>query len=594
MRTVAYLQQISMRAALCATLPILGTASPLAAQAQSPAAPSPTGSLQGRVLDQLGDPVPVAKVLVEDAEGRVLARTTADGEGVFACGRIPLQPAWRVTAEVPDHFARAAWLMPAPGANAATVQVFAAARMSGRVVDADGKAVPGASVVAAFDLSRLLAGAGGVTATTDKDGHYELDGVPLGTIDVRAWARGHVMATTQLHVSSACIVDLRLGKENGTTLHVVVDGLDPASAPEVRVALVAFLGTRVQTLPAELASGQLDNKGRLELAGLPDFDYQVRPFAERFTFTPAQALLAAGSREPTATFRAEPLGTVALQGVLRDATEHPLADQELVCHPAVGGRHAQTRTDAQGRFRMQVPVAPGAACIFWLQRSSAWVVVANVPPHGPVDGRALGCHTCNADPANVIMIHAVRAATVRGKVVDATRQPLRCGEVELAVRVTTSATTEWFPFATTQTDRDGAFVFPGLPGSDDELRASVDGSDGAGGSSSFHLAGGADHDVGTLQLTAPGTIEGAVQDGKGAPVVGARVLLLAWDLDHGRQGQGRVQEAISDAQGRYRFRGVAARGYGLQAVVGAAAASPGVELVDVAAGETKVVALPVK
>lgn len=76
----------SLIAAVFATLPAL-------AQSPGEAPCSPTGTVEGRVLGPLGEPMPNVEVIAtHDPRGQeVLAKTRTDGEGMFVMARLPIE-----------------------------------------------------------------------------------------------------------------------------------------------------------------------------------------------------------------------------------------------------------------------------------------------------------------------------------------------------------------------------------------------------------------------------------------------------------------------------------------------------------------------
>ena len=173
------------------------------------------GAVAGRVLAADGRPVAGADVLAGQGEGVVLealrsgdvtvVRTRTDGDGRFRLGGLPPGGGFRVSAVHPGlglAFARGVEVV-AGEVTPLDLRFAPAGAITGVVLaeDASGDAapVPGASVSVVprglrelFYAEEVLEAA---SATADPEGRFRLDPVPPGTVDVLAWAPGHLPAT---------------------------------------------------------------------------------------------------------------------------------------------------------------------------------------------------------------------------------------------------------------------------------------------------------------------------------------------------------------------------------------------------------------
>ena len=166
-----------------------------------PRAPIPaaqiTGTIRGIVIDSAGQPVPAAEVWCPGRPSAPdLARGLTDGDGRFVLTKIPLAPGWmRVCATARGHSRDQDWVQldfERPR-EFVRFQLWASESIAGRVLDAGGEPVAGASVTASYEHARVFGVEPLGAATTTADGSFSMSGVPLGEITVRAWAPGHAV-----------------------------------------------------------------------------------------------------------------------------------------------------------------------------------------------------------------------------------------------------------------------------------------------------------------------------------------------------------------------------------------------------------------
>lgn len=142
-------------------------------------------SARGRVVDAAGTPIEGAELSLSIASEDERVTTAADGRFVFF-GKGP----GLVSVKHP-RYQKTQQPLSLPSSEEVTIVLDAAASVSGRVVDADGKPVVGAKVetVPAFDVA--AAQDDGLKAFTDGDGHFELHGLRAGRFALMTTARGH-------------------------------------------------------------------------------------------------------------------------------------------------------------------------------------------------------------------------------------------------------------------------------------------------------------------------------------------------------------------------------------------------------------------
>jgi hypothetical protein len=194
----------------------------IAAWATSAEAPAKPRSLSaaGKVTNEQGQPVPGATVYLRewaharksaDPEGvllnDILAATTADEHGAFSFTDVPLRPPfldeiskstpfpWDVIVIAKGHSLGWSRVPPKGLHGSLAVRVDKEAKLTGRVTDADGKPLSGASVralrfqgldqgaqspVTTVDNLRLDGSMIAMIAETNADGIFSLDGMPRG------------------------------------------------------------------------------------------------------------------------------------------------------------------------------------------------------------------------------------------------------------------------------------------------------------------------------------------------------------------------------------------------------------------------------
>lgn len=556
-------------------------ASQVVGQTEQKAPAQATGRIEGIVVDGLSQPLVAADVWLVDEQGASVARTKTDGGGLFVLGRVPLPQTWywEVRAAAPACLEAADHVRPRDGAGTARLRLFDASRLTGRVVDAEGAGIAGAQVAASYNRSRVLRNK--VEAITDAEGRFELEKVALGLLDVRATALGYECGATEVHVTGAANgeppVTVQLARGEGLRLAVQVAGLSAEDAATVRVRLLPYLDGSLLELPSRLVGGTLGAEGTWRTAGLPRAQYKVWVSAPGLSFEPREVDLysehrgarvlgtpAAPTDDPVARFKGFRIESVVLRGKLVDEAGKGIAGEAVVARASNGGQEVTTRTGEDGAFALVSPLAPGTEGVFFL-RDSPWITAQEPDEQHRFDRRNLLWHRARIDPARELVLHARRAAVVRGRLVDGEGRPVRWTDVELEESSPSRGPT-WMRWIGTVSARDGTFSFR-VTALENPVRVAVSGPNGAGLSRELELRWGASHDVGDVVLSSPAAIAGVVRDAQKNPVPGARVWLRDWDFGTNQQKSGSVVETITDRQGRYRFAGVPPGGAWLQVML---------------------------
>ncbi len=330
----------------------------------------------GRVTDVEGAPARGALVLVSVRQGqhtawlhRTLAvtRTTADGR-------------WRVVG-LPEGIVTqvAAWsvgsavfnvpVMQAPLRRdhplAADVVLCPGARLSGRVLAAEGLPVVGARVTCAQAGAYPYAHAA-PSAVTDAEGRYHFDNVPLVPGSLAVWHDEYTLPMDeQAQVYARRLVSTfgrpRPGEEVVRDLHVVSGGIfrgravdaDGRPVEGVQAALTTSHGMVGQSSRAEVTrTAWSDAEGRFEIRGVPKgASHLLSLTAEGFDAVASRVVLPTVKGTAPPQFVLPP--ATVLAGRVIDAEGRPLRAVVV----GIGGTLHKTQTDAQGRFRLHARAA---------------------------------------------------------------------------------------------------------------------------------------------------------------------------------------------------------------------------------------------
>jgi hypothetical protein len=501
---------------------LLAVASPLPGQAAAPPL-----TLEGRIVDVLGDPIAAAKVTAL-ANGRVVGTATAEGEGIYRI-RVPQSGAWLHFDAAGKVQVRLAWRGPTTP-KVRNVVLEDGATLSGRLTDGQGQGMAHAMVVFA---SSITSG----TTISDANGRYELHGVPLREVLLRAVAAdGWCEATLRLQADT--VHDLVLAPHSGTCFVQMRDLPAGAGRGAVRIFgsdLSAVIDNGNVLLPEDAAVRLLLRNWCLVEAKLPG--HVVSPsqqFAGRDTARidfvvkgtiPAEHGTLLRGHVRTSTGR----GVEGVRVVVRDRSQRDL-----------GVAHA----DRDGAFHLRV-VLPGdgyyragVALTDWLLIDGAATVVdgfAWVPP---------------TTLPEAIELLVERAGTLREVVRGPTGMQFALADIVIA-----DGSRPHKPLVHVLSDV-GARIDLGLPPGSHELIAIA--HDGQVCRAEVEIVGG--EPVQPKWVAVPtGTVEGRLLDQNGKPLPGVDLFLA----DESLRGGGDVRACdrqscriVTDRHGRFRCRGL--------------------------------------
>ena len=312
----------------------------------------PEAALQGRVVDEAGDPVPGARIdlqwqafLPEEPDRPVgepiLRNTRADGEGRFELRGLPAGAA-RVSATAPAFVPLEGVKVDLPRPSTAgelRLVLERGALLQGRVTTAAGEPVPAVRV-----------GVSGSSAATNDDGLYWLEGADLGRQEV-----------IFLHPSYG-----RLAKPY--EIQPGVNVLDVTFEPGVEVAgrVVDETGKPVPGATVELAPENhfeprqyrdvTGEDGRFRLSPVLAGKYRLKAGADGFTDTEHPGTLAVAG-EPVSNLEVTIEKGAVLSGKILGLPAEDLPQVEVESR----GDNGQTMaawTDGRGRYEIR-PLAPG-------------------------------------------------------------------------------------------------------------------------------------------------------------------------------------------------------------------------------------------
>lgn len=394
-----------------------------------------------------------------------------------------------------------------------------ACTLSGRVLDREGQPVEGA-VVMGMSMGSFVSS---LTARTEADGSFLLDGLRQGAYMVIAWDEQRGQVTAQAQAPGQGLV-VRL--EGTGTLKVRVRWEDgsPVSAGQVRP---------FQTGPFQYVYSMvvpLGPDGGFETPWPPG-NWTLRAQAADGCVAPDQvAPVKVG--ETTEVEIVMPR-TGVVRGVVVDEAGRHVAGAEVFVRmggfPPGPSREQYARSDADGRFEVPgLDLEPVVLHVTHPEHADTKVSATPAPPEG----------------APELTVRLTRGATLAGRVLDAQGRGVAGEQVNLI------PPQSFFDAVSVFTDAEGAFAFPGLaPGGYSLTTGPYE--QGARGLSRQGIAVG-DSGVVTVDLVHPpaeGLLTGEVR-AAGQPVAGAEVTV------QDDRGPEQAHHAVTDEQGRFAVEGL--------------------------------------
>ncbi|MBE4752341.1 carboxypeptidase regulatory-like domain-containing protein [Corallococcus sp. ZKHCc1 1396] len=499
---------------------------------------APAQKLSGRVVDEDGAPLPGTRLTVLHTGNARYFEATADAEGRFAVGPLPMA-IYTLAAAHPGKLST--WLQDlSPVPLEEDLVLHPPRRIVGQVLNGE-RPVPGVSVVEK---------AGGRIAVSDADGRFRFDNLlPSAYVMTaehdgqRAWAQVELTE----HPSDA-EVTLSLG----TAFFVDVTVRDTAGRP-VRDAVVVAIGADRDAFDlGEVGEGvdktrQTNAEGHARLGPLMARTYQFQVVAERMQDLTQER--AVGRDTPPLEFVLSP--AILVEGRVLDAQGQPVKEASLSLRPQpaettpgkprlfMHHRHMRIRTfeattDDTGHFIIKVDKAMAGPLIVEAEGFLRREIQAQAPSSG-------------------IQVTLESGATVQGSVTSSSGAPVNGVDVTLSKGGVDEDDPEdhgRVDFAGS-TEEDGTFVIRGVePGSYAVWLAATAGGYqrllpqrvDVRGSETVELA---------LRLDLDGRMAGVVVDARGQPLAGVTVTAVARE-DEASEGRSYSPlEAVTGPDGRF-------------------------------------------
>lgn len=530
-----------------------------AAPDPSPQSGAAVGSVRGRVVDDLADPVVGARVLLAPALGlaRLVPgsepaplRTTTDSHGRFGLDPAPAWPKASLLLAVRHSYFKP-WfghlnpddsdlgdlaLEPAPGLvvevrGEQTLQPLPGARVQLRPALED--ATLPAGILAMFCRE-------GVTAA---NGHAPLYAVAQGTYVLRVEATDRATAELRHQQPATVARALRIAVQlpKGQSLRGrVVSAAGGKPLQGAQIICVPEAGHLSHTVNS-------DARGEFTLSGLRPQRYRLTATHEEHA--PLVATAVPGDGPHTLEL---PVGQAIEGQVLYGITRQPVPGARVMLRLLSGwpvlrqGSLQQPTAVTNGRGQFRVGGLPGG--IVSVAAESEGLFAMEQGPIQPGSG--------------AITLLLQDGSRVTGKCQDPAGQPLRDALVEVLPtqqpglanrRLLARVAAGGRPLPATTTGSSGRFDLGGLPPGHYRLLVQKQGLPPFL-SQAFVAGPRGREDLGTLRLPAGGRVRGVATDRRGQPVAGARVCL---DPLSGLPPEAGGAQAVCDAQGRFALGPVA-------------------------------------
>ncbi|HEX6810743.1 MAG TPA: carboxypeptidase-like regulatory domain-containing protein [Planctomycetota bacterium] len=514
----------SLRRLLCAAVPLCTA---LAAQGKPAAAEEATRIVEGRVVDVLGEPIPAATVAAV-VGGVVVRRTMTDGEGIYRLSRVPAIGA-EISFTAPGKVEVRAPLRGPASVSFRNETLEDAGRLHGRVRDAHGGAIAGATIVFATDRYRG-------EAVANARGDYVFDSVPLRRSFLRAWTPNS-WAEKRIHLAAETRCDL--------TMPTLVAG-----ARVVRV--IGLPAEALATACVEVTSTDMvlhDNGGRIALRAdgtaevLPTECCIVQLVAPGFSTEPVGHFVCGGQGPIEFKVVRQQAARTVLKGLARDGRGRPIAGVRVVVRDRSSCDLCTGVTDMAGQFVLSVPLPPHSFCRIGLELRE-WQLVDSTM--SIADGFSW-IHT-TADPHTRRDLFAEPTGGLHGEVRGESGNRLVFADV-------VAADVEQIHKALVRavSDRAGRFEMR-LPPGDYELLATA--SDGQVARGTVRVTASQPNPEITWTVLACGSIEGTLLDGSGKPAPGVELSVCSQELP-GIASERWKTTVLTDRHGRFRCRGLA-------------------------------------
>ncbi len=209
-------------------------------------------------------------------------RTVTDADGVFAFSSVS-PGGLEIRADAPRHqSAELKGIEARAGQELSGLELLLppAASVEGRVSAPDGRPVPGAGVSVVQSDSAFGFGFSELSAQTDGDGRYVIDGVPPGARTVEARAEGYRRAVRDLEVAEGTTATADLTLERGFEISGRV--VDEAGNPIASARLMLIAGRDFSGVLSDLSGAD----GSFRFTGVQEGTFRLSARKEGYTTSP--------------------------------------------------------------------------------------------------------------------------------------------------------------------------------------------------------------------------------------------------------------------------------------------------------------------
>jgi protocatechuate 3,4-dioxygenase beta subunit len=532
--------------------------------------------LHGRVVDASGKPIESFEIEVQAGNlgglmsGERYSETFQDPEGRFEFARVP-EGDWNLYASA-EGFGRIGPISvdrPGPGETEIVVEMSRGVIAKGKVVDPSGAAVAGATVTWQADTGDLILNLVGlapkITATTSKDGLFELHDLPSGSLTLTATAAAWAAPEPQTldAMPDEVVEGLMFTMLTGGSIsgEVLDDEGDPETGALVQIQTT---GGSKQTITHTDENGEfLVEKlepGKWQVIAISSDVQDVTDQAEMLKNLKMDMVDVVDGETVHVILGSPPEDPVHLSGRIEPADSVsggiailiPEGDNLL-------GAMRMTSIDEEGHFEIDLD-GPGK-----------YVITIQTTPQGGVGQDSVEFQEELPAQREITRVFRLPGGSISGRVRDAHGRPIAAIRVSLyADGGTSTGTLSGGKYTETTTDADGSYSIGHLSAGSYTVGAggrSLNAIMNSGGEFGRKVLGGLivgeDKELGGVdfELEGAGTIEGRVVGSDGKPVASASLFV--------RDEAGNLLERISLAttgnDGSFSYSGVAAGHYTISA-----------------------------